>query len=66
MDLNLKSYSGHSDAITIISPGVPSKIFIDGKQSSDKPEIKNDGGVKIISFSFRFERPEAKIRMEFK
>ncbi len=64
--LDLESYSGHIDVVKVISPEAPSKIFIDGKQPIEKPEVKDDGGVKIISFTFTYKNPEAKIKMEFK
>lgn len=66
LNLDLQSYSGHSDEVTVISPAAPSKIFIDGVQLQKKPEVNDDNGIKTIKFGFTNKNPEAKIRIEFK
>ncbi len=65
LELSLKSFPGHSDEVTVISPDIPSKIFIDGKESVEKAEIDDDGGTKIIRFTFVYKNQGANIKMEF-
>ncbi len=66
LTLDLQSYAGHIDEVTVISTTAPSRIFIDGVESDKLPEVNDDNGVKTMKFGFTFKNPEAKIRMEFK
>ena len=65
LNLSLNSFPGHSDMVTIIAPAKPFKVFIDGQQLNEQPEVTESDGVSIIRFGFTFKNSDAKIRMEF-
>ncbi len=65
LDLSLNSFPGHSDMVTIIAPAKPFKVFIDGQQLNEQPEVTDSDGVSIIRFGFTFRNSDAIIRMEF-
>ncbi len=65
LNLTLRSFPGHADMVTVITPAKPSGVFVDGQQLIEQPEVTESDGVYSISFGFTFKNTEAEIRMEF-
>jgi hypothetical protein len=66
LSIDLKSFTGHSDEIIIVSPTEISKLFIDDNPYVDQLNIETKDGVKIIKFGFTHNSYSTALKLEFK
>lgn len=64
--VDLKSYPGHNDEITVASPLEISNILIDNKPYSGPVDTKTKDGIKIIKIRFSHTSSSSGIRFAFK
>lgn len=66
LSVDLKSFSGHNDEITIVSPSEISKVLIDNKPFTGQLDVETKDDVKTIKFGFIYSSDSAKLQIEFK
>ena len=66
LSVNLKSFPGHNDEMTIVSPTEISKLFIDDNPYADQLNIETKDGVKIIKIGFTHNSYSTRLKLEFK
>jgi hypothetical protein len=64
--MNLKSYPGHNDEVTVVSPLDISNIYIDNKPYSGQINTETKDGIKIFTIRFIHNSSAADLRFEFK
>ena len=66
LSMNLKSYPGHNDEVTVVSPLDISNIYIDNKPYSGQINTETKDGIKIFTIRFIHNSSAADLRFEFK
>jgi len=66
LDLNLKSFPGHTDTVVVVSPREPSEIFLDGQPYADQSVNETAAGIKIIKLGFIYKAASAELKLVFK
>lgn len=66
LSMSLKSYQGHNDEVSVVSPFDVSKIMIDDKPYSGQINTEVKDSIKIIKVRFTHNSTDTELRFEFK
>ena len=65
LNLNLKSFPGHTDTVVIVSPREPSEVFLDGQLYTGQLENETDAGIRTIKLGFTYKTAAAELKLVF-